>query len=122
MSGSDPKEQARLWSEMMFPAFQTRFDLAAAIRMNEAAMWSDHDQLEKAGELYMDVINRYANAGPFVMEAIKGAEKMLIHMEHPERVVALYKTAWGNTKEPQQVAGEIAMQSNWYRVGMMYAN
>jgi hypothetical protein len=117
----DPNQQDRLWGSVLFPMFQNRFDLAASIRMNEAAMWNAHDQPEKAGQLYMDVINRYANAGPFVIEAIKGAEKLLIHMQHPERVVALYASAWGNTKPPEQIAGVFATESNWYHVGKMYA-
>ena len=84
-------------------------------------MWNAHDEPEKAGQCYTDVINRYANAGPFVIEAIKGAEKLLVHMEHPERVVALYAGAWGNTKPPEQMAGVFATESNWYHVGKMYA-
>ena len=115
----DPIEQDRLWSNI-FTMFQTRFDLAANIRMQEAAMWDAQNQPDKAGICYMDVIQRYANAGPFVIDALKGAEKMLVDSKRADKVVLLYEKAWGRTKAPREMAGQFMTQSNWYRVGKMY--
>ncbi len=117
---SDPKEQDQLWSNV-FTIFQSRFDLAANIRMQEAAMWETQNQSDKAGICYMDVIQRYANAGPFVLEALKGAEKMLVDSKRGDKVVLLYEQAWGRTKAPREMAGQFMTQSNWYRVGKMYS-
>ncbi len=116
---ADPKEQDQLWGNL-FAMFKTRFDLAANIRMNEAAMWDARKETDKAGICYMDVIQRYANAGPFVIDALKGAEKMLVSSNRSDKVVVLYEQAWGRTKAPQEMAGQFMTQSNWYRVGKMY--
>ena len=115
----DPIQQDRLWSRI-FTLFQTRFDLAANIRMQEAAMWDAQNQTDKAGICYMDVIQRYANAGPFVIDALKGAEKMLVDSKRSDKVVTLYEQAWGRTKAPREMAGQFMTQSNWYKVGKMY--
>jgi hypothetical protein len=117
----DAKEQDQLWSKV-FAIFQTRFDLAANIRMQEAALWTAHNESDKAGLCYMDVIQRYANAGPFVLDALKGAEKMLVSSNRQDKVVKLYELTWGRTKAPQEMAGQFMTQSNWYRVGKMYVD
>ena len=117
----DPKDQDQLWSNL-FTLFQARFDLAANIRMNQAAMWDKQNQADKAGICYMDVIQRYANAGPFVLEALKGAEKMLVASKRQDKVLVLYGDTWGRTKQPKEMAGQFMTQSNWYKVGTMYAD
>lgn len=116
-----PKEQDQLWTNV-FELFKMRFDLAASIRMQQAAMWEAQTETEKAGICYMDVIERYANAGPFVLEALKGAEKLLVTSKRQDKVVALYEQTWGRTKPPQEMAGQFMTQSNWYRVGKMYVD
>jgi hypothetical protein len=115
----DSKEQDRLWGNL-FAMFQNRFDLAANIRMQEAAMWESQDQPDKAGLCYMDVIERYASAGPFVIDALKGADKVLVDSKRGDKVVMLYEQTWGRTKPPKEMAGQFMTQSNWYRVGKMY--
>jgi transglutaminase-like putative cysteine protease len=116
----DSNEQDRLWGTV-FTLFQNRFDLAASIRMQEAAMWEAQNDADKAGLCYMDVIERYANAGPFVIDALKGAEKVLVSSKRSDKVVALYEQTWARIKLPKQMAGQFMRQSNWYRVGKLYA-
>jgi transglutaminase-like putative cysteine protease len=116
----DAKEQDRLWATV-FNLFQSRFDLAASIRMQEAAMWEAQNDPDKAGLCYMDVINRYANAGPFVIDALKGAEKLLVNSKRQDKVVTLYEQTWSHIKPPKEMAGQFMTQSNWYRVGKLYA-
>jgi transglutaminase-like putative cysteine protease len=116
----DAKEQDRLWANV-FNLFQSRFDLAANIRMQEAAMWEAQSDPDKAGLCYMDVINRYANAGPFVIDALKGAEKVLVNSKRQDKVVTLYEQTWSHIKPPKEMAGQFMTQSNWYRVGKLYA-
>ena len=117
----EPKDQDPLWNTL-FTLFQSRFDLAAGIRMQQAAMWTAQNESDKAGLCYMDVVQRYANAGPFVIDALKGAEKMLANSKRQDKVVLLYEQTWGRTKAPQEMAGQFMTQSNWYRVGKMYAD
>jgi hypothetical protein len=115
----DAKVQDGLWANV-FQLFQTRFDLAANIRMQEAAMWEGQNDPDKAGICYMDVIERYANAGPFVLDALKGAEKVLVNSKRADKVLALYEQTWSRTKPPKEMADEFRKQSNWYRVGKMF--
>ena len=68
---SDPKQQNAMWNSV-FTMFQSRFDLAAAIRMQQAAAWEAQGNTPNAGACYMDVIDRYADAGPFVLCAVQG--------------------------------------------------
>lgn len=117
----DVAEQERLWNQA-FDRFRNRADLAAAIRMAQAAMWEASGQTERAGLCYMDVIERYANAGPFVIDALQSAEKALIRAGRPERVVELYDRTWQRIERPKDTfSGTFITQSNWFRVGLMLA-
>ena len=117
----DAPEQNKLWNAA-FMMFGGRADLAAEIRMAQAGMWADAGKPDLAGQCCQDVITRYANAGPFVIAALKGAEKMLQETGKPERVVGLYEQTWRRITKPGEMAGEFMTQSNWYVVGMMYVD
>ena len=71
----DVDEQNKLWNAA-FNSMGKRVDLAAEVRMAQAAMWKDAGQPQKAGRCYEDVIVRYANAGPFIVGALREAEKI----------------------------------------------
>jgi len=120
-SVDDVKEQDRLWSNA-FNLFQKRADLAAEIRMEQAELWEKQNNIARAGECYMDVINRFANAGPFVITALSKAEKLLRDSKKDDRIVTLYETTWTKLIRPRDMAGPFMTQSNWYRVGTIYAS
>jgi hypothetical protein len=88
--------------------------------MGQARMWEALGETAMAGQCYMDVIERYANAGPFVIGALAGAEKLLA--DKPDKIVLLYEQTWAKIKKPEQMAGEFMQQSNWYRVGTMLSD
>ena len=71
----DVRDQDAMWNAA-FGMFQSRFDLAASIRMEQAAMWQSQGNTVNAGACYMDVIDRYSDAGPFVLDALKHAGKI----------------------------------------------
>ncbi len=114
----DANKQNTLWNGA-FDRFQSRMDLAADIRMHQAAMWQKQKDFQKAGLCYMDVISRYVNAGPFVIDALTGAEQLLRDSGTPEKVPLLYEETWARCQKPQDMAGEFMQESNWYTVGMM---
>jgi len=116
----DIEEQNELWNAA-FRNFSGRMDLAAEIRMSQGEMWANAGEINKAGQCYMDVIERFANAGPFVREALKKAEELLINSGRAERIVDLYASTWNRIERPEQMAGIFVVQSNWYVVGMAYA-
>ena len=115
----DVAEQNALWNAA-FNLFQKRADLAAEIRMNQARMWQAKKETEKAGKCYMDVIERYANAGPFVLDALEGAEKLLEGKQ--DKILLLYDQTWARIQRPKDMAGPFMKQSNWYQVGHEYGN
>ncbi|MCL4209545.1 MAG: hypothetical protein HRU76_00275 [Phycisphaeraceae bacterium] len=119
-SVEDVKEQDTLWNNV-FRSYQGRHDLAAEVRMKQAEMWEKRGEVNRAGDCYLDVIRRYANAGPFVITALAKAEKLLRDSNRAAEVPALYAAAWQSIQRPEDMAGQFAVQSNWYRVGMLYA-
>jgi len=116
----DPREQNNLW-EAAFALMTLRKDLAAEVRMKQAALWEKQNKPDMAGKCYEDVINRFANDGPFVVTALEKTEQMLDKSGLGKRVVQLYGQTWKQLDKPSGMAGSFAQQSNWYRVGLMYA-
>ena len=64
---------------------------------------------------------RYANAGHFVVTALKRAEKILRDAKQVRTILTLYDRAFKSIKKPKDMAGPFFRQSNFYRVGKMYA-
>jgi hypothetical protein len=110
-------QQNRLWNREFMLFEHTRFDLAGEVRMYQAAMWKKAGHLNRAGECYMDVINRFASAGPFVLGALAGAQDILRQQGHKNRVLKLWEMAWLKIKPPSRVLGIFMKESDWYRVG-----
>jgi hypothetical protein len=117
----DVESQNRLW-EMAFQRFRKRHDLAAEVRMRQAAMWLEHGEPMRAGKCYEDVIMRYADAGPFVIKALLGAEKILRDARNGRAILRMYDNAWSRIKQPDDISGPFARQSNWYRIGSLLAD
>ncbi len=111
------KQQNQLWNREFMLFENTRFDLAGEVRMYQAAMWKKAGHLNRAGECYMDVINRFASAGPFVLGALAGAQNILEQQGHKNRVLKLWETTWLKIRPPSRVLGIFMKQSDWYRVG-----
>jgi hypothetical protein len=116
-----PREQLRLW-DAAARIVTSRADLSAEVRIAQGQAWEALDEPAKAGQCYEDVIRRFANDGPFVITALAKTEQMLKAAGKPERVVRLYASAWQSIRPPSQMAGVFATQSNYYQVGMIYAD
>jgi hypothetical protein len=117
----DPGEQLMLWDKV-YRLFTGRADLAAEVRMAQGKLWEDRGEPKRAGRYYEEVIRRHANDGPFVIAALQATEKMLIADGKAARVPLLYERTWRAIMKPGDVSGDFQMQSNWYRVGKMYAD
>ncbi len=116
----EPAEQHRLW-ESAFKLMQRRQDLAAEIRVEQGQLWEKQGEPTRAGRCYEDVLRRFPNAGPFVLDALQRTEKMLVEAGYADRALELYQTTWRKIEPPQDMAAQFATQSNWYQVGMLYA-
>jgi hypothetical protein len=114
---SDINQQNDLWNRMYNMFSRNRFDLAARVRMDQAAMWENAGNDENSGECLMNVINQYANAGPFIIDALEQARQLLIKQGHPDRVITLYEQAWAQIHPPPRMAAVFVEESNWYQVG-----
>lgn len=114
--------QNALW-ELIYKKFDARKDLAAEIRFTQGEMWSKAGDPKKAGLCYNDVVEKFPNAGPFVISALKRTEEMLIKSGLEKNVVRAYAEAWAKTEKPKEkdLAPGFFTQSNWFNVGKLYA-
>jgi hypothetical protein len=112
------KEQYRLWDAVL-PLFRTRGDLTASIKTTQAQLLEKQNQTEQAGVIYMEIIQKYADAGPFVLPALQKAEDALVALKRPQNIPQLYALAWSATKPPRSSSPDIAAQSNWSKIGKL---
>lgn len=117
----DIQAQDALWTEA-FKRFSRRPDLAAEVRMLQGQMWEQQGDQKRAGMCYEDVIERFANAGPFVIDALKKTEQMLRELGQDEKVLLLYQQAWQRIAKPRDANAEFRRQSTWYKVGVLFAS
>ncbi len=117
----DPDTQHKIWDNA-FSQFRSRKDLAAEIRMIQGKLWEDHDQYAKAADAYEDVIRKFANDGPFVIDALERFEALLDRAGRPERIPVLYRETFRELDLPDRMAAMFADQSNYYRVGSRYVD
>jgi hypothetical protein len=117
---SDPKEEDSLLTAIL-PLFAARKDLSASIQMKQAALYQEQKQDDRALNSYADIIQRYSNDGPFVLAALAGAEKMLAARNRSEQIPLMYGQAWGLTKKPGDWSPDFLAESNWFRIGKLYA-
>jgi tetratricopeptide (TPR) repeat protein len=117
---AEPETQHQLWSKV-FKRVQHKPELAAEVRMAQAQLWQDAGQRARAGKYYLYVAQRYVDAGPFAVKALRRAEAVLREMGRKEKVLALYQRAFQQVKEPEDLATPFKRQSNWYKIGITYA-
>ncbi len=116
----DPAEQDSLWNSL-FKGYTSRPDLAAEIRFAQGAMWDKAGDPAKAWDCYQDVIKRFADAGPFTVDAVKRCEKLLTKAGKEKDILPMYAALWPRLSAPKGAAPEFQSQSNWFRIGLMYS-
>lgn len=116
----DLREQDGLWGRTA-SLFSGRADLVSEIRLTQGRMWESAGDAKRAWECYQEVVKKYINAGPFVVEAVERCAALLEDRKStPNAVVELYQSAWRAADKPTSAAAEFRRQSNWYRLGMRY--
>jgi hypothetical protein len=115
----DPVQQNRIWNRLFARLAAQRLDLAAQVRMDQAAMWRQAGHDNRAGRCYLDVINHYANAGPIVISALRQAAALLRAQHQAAHILPLYEQTWAKIRPPPRLANPFLRQSNWYRVGSL---
>jgi len=118
-SVEDVEVQNGLW-EKFFRRFTRRKDLAARVRINQGDLWREHGDKQKAAVCYQDVINRFANAGPFVLTALDRLEEMLRDADRASKIPLVYEQTFSKIRPPGKMASEIKRHSNWYKVAVRF--
>lgn len=118
----NPNEQNGMW-EMLFKQFNDlkRADLSAEVRTAQATMWEKAGNNANAIKACQDVINRFANAGPFVISTLSACERLMKTEGKEKQLSPLYETTWARLDKPDhRAAPEFRKQSNWYKVGVRF--
>lgn len=114
------QDQDAFWSSL-FNTYQKRPDLAAEVRFCQGGMWEKSGDKAKAWTCYEDVFKRFPNKGPFAVEAAQRCEKLM--KDGGKAASALYAALWPRMERPgASISQEFKQQSNWYRVGKLYAS
>jgi len=111
------EDQNAAW-ERAIRFFKRRLDLAAELRLEQAAMWAGAKRPDRALACYQIVLDKHMNDGPVVVTALQRADRLLRDHHRADRVPALYAQTWARIRMPKAANNKRA--SNWYRVGMAY--
>ncbi len=116
---ADTSRQATLWRKAR-RYFRRRPDVAAELAMQEARLWEKAKKPAKAHAIYKTIIEKHANDGGFVLDALARARALLEKNKRHDLVPKLYATAWGKARQPEPSA--VRKASNWYRIARAYAD
>ncbi|MCE7973392.1 MAG: hypothetical protein DYG92_03560 [Leptolyngbya sp. PLA1] len=100
-----------------------RADLAARARFAQGEVWEKAGDPARAWDRYSDVIDRFANNGPFIVDAASRCEALLVREGKPEAdAIALYARAFAKVSRPSpSTSPEFLVASNYARIGGRYA-
>ena len=115
----DLKDQQSIWNNA-FKIFQNRMDIAAGIRLKQAAIWEKLNDPDKAGQCYEEILTKFPNAGPFVLPALEKAEEKLVQLDRKRDIPTLYAQTWARIPQPRSGRSDLMRSSNWYKVGKAY--
>jgi hypothetical protein len=118
---AESKDRDAMW-EWAADRFKARPDLVAAARFEQGADCEGRGDAPGALTCYRDVITRFPNAGPFMVQALSRCAHLMAKAGQEREVLTLYGSAWTRCDKPKFDAPEFMMQSNWFRVGSDYAD
>lgn len=125
----DAAEQDRLWDwayERFYKGVRKRddqrSDLAAEIRLRQGALRESAGDTRRARMAYQEIIDRFNDDGTSIVAATRALAELLRRTGASENtVIEVYKKSFARVQKPSQAAPEFQMQSNYFRLGMMYA-
>lgn len=118
----DDMVAAQAW-DRVFSLYQARPDLALRARVELAQRAVKAGQLDAAYRSYEDAIKRFAGQGPYVLDALDGAGKLLKGRGAAGASAFLDLAAYAWQRAERPVETTIAFdQSVWARVGKVYAD
>jgi tetratricopeptide (TPR) repeat protein len=113
----DFQRQNSLW-EIAYRNFSGHPELAARVRMEQADLWEEQNEPGRALDIYRQIVRRYSNDGPFILDALERAESLLIRERQSDQaIIQLYTEAWNRMDIPAPRAMQFWEQTTWFRVG-----
>jgi len=111
----DPQQQHEMW-EWAFNQFRTRPDLAAGVRFMQGRLWQSNDNPEYAWIAFNDVIIKFINEGPMVIEALSSMGKLLEQSDKRNNYLPMLLEAARKVDQPGSMGTQFARQSNYYKI------
>ncbi|MEL7471733.1 MAG: hypothetical protein AAGK04_00320 [Planctomycetota bacterium] len=108
-------DQIRLW-DWLFTRVRQRPDLAAEVRLRQGAACLAGDDKHRAWMAFRDVIDRYAQDGPFVVSAADACANMLRADGRHDEAADLYYMTWQRVDRPRG-AMAFSRASSWNLLG-----
>lgn len=117
----DPRRQHEMW-EWAFGQFRGRPDLAAGVRFQQGYLWSMEGNPDFAWRAYQDVVEKFINDGPMVVDALSSMRSMLAEIKRESEIIPILETAAQRVNRPGDMSTQFATQSNYYRIHSMLAD
>lgn len=96
-------------------------DLASLVRFNQARMFEEEHDPEKAWECYDWILKLYADTSPM---AVSAAGRVLALLKDNGKTIGegakILGDSWARTTPPRSLNPDFASQSNWFRLGVLY--
>lgn len=118
-SMDDAQEQDRAWTGLLRLCNQ-RPDLAAEVITAQGTIWARAGEPDTALDCYRQVLDRHTDDGPFVMEALLLADRLLTQNQREDEALRLYQTTWGRCRKPE-INAYYRAGSNWFQIGALYS-
>lgn len=120
-TGGDAQAQSDLW-DWCAKQFNSRPDLVARSRFNQALAWQEAREPAKAWAVLKDIAIRYPEDGTVVVDALAAVERLLADEGKPATAaIPVFEDAFRRIGKPGQLSPSFERQSNFFRVGLRLA-
>lgn len=120
VSIESPKEKAAAW-QWAFKEFRARADLAGDAKLNQGKAMLDSGDHAGAYDACMEVVRTFPNDGTAIVEAVVLAREVLEKAGKHAAVPDMFAEAFRRISRPSSTSAIAFSQSNYYRVGDLYA-
>lgn len=119
-SEKNPAAAHKMW-DWAFTRFRARPDLASGARHEQGLVWERNKRPDLAWAAYEDILKNYINDGPMCVAALRSMRRLLDESGKRAAFLATVQDAARKVKQPGQMAGAFASQSNHYKIHAMLA-
>ncbi|VAX39570.1 hypothetical protein MNBD_PLANCTO03-1671, partial [hydrothermal vent metagenome] len=117
---SDLDIRFNLW-DWAATRFGGRPDLAARARLAQTHIMLEQGRQSDAILAAHAVFTQHPDAGPYAVEALVLAERLLEEAGRQEEAMAMYAQAFETLKAPRRLQKDFLAQTSWHQIGTRYA-